>query len=58
MNLSEKDFGLLLLGIGAVGVLVLYIFIISIRRAKKSELNEVLINDKIQQNYVTNPMYE
>lgn len=58
MNLSKKEFGILLMGIGCVGILVMYILIISIRRAKKSELNEVLINDKTQQNYIINPMHE
>lgn len=58
MNLSKKEFGILLMGLGCVGILVMYILIISIRRAKKSELNEVLINDKTQQNYIINPMHE
>lgn len=44
--LSDTEIGFLLMGGGIVGMLVMYVLIISIRRAKNSDLNQVLITDK------------
>ena len=63
--LSEREVGILLMGIGGVSMLVVYILIISLRRAKgrikKSKLIENIIDNPKEpnfENFTENPMYE
>jgi hypothetical protein len=59
--LSEREVGLLLMGIGGVSMLVVYILIISLRKAKGRIKKSTLIKDLIINNEVPNieenPMY-
>ena len=63
--LSEREVGILLMGIGGVSMLVVYILIISLRRAKgrikKSKLIENIIDNPKEpnfENFTEHPMYE
>tara|TARA_B100001175_G_scaffold316610_2_gene330993 strand:+ start:1028 stop:1204 length:177 start_codon:yes stop_codon:yes gene_type:complete len=57
--LSKREVGVLLMGIGGVSMLVVYILIISLRKTKsRSKLVESIVDNDIESDYQTNPMYE
>jgi hypothetical protein len=57
--LSKREVGVLLMGIGGVSMLVVYILIISLRKSKsKSKLVESIVDNDIESDCQTNPMYE